>query len=334
MKIFNLVTLLGILFFTAVSFAADCTEKFSWSPNLENIDGYKIYYDQNAGGPYLSVVDIGNPTPIETKEGSRIAGEVSGLECDKTYYFVCRAYNGAFESDNSELVSVVASNPPPVPPGESDEVTAIFGSVPEADYDGTIQDTYINLNDENNILNQQLNTYTWPENKVANAILMKIDLAQLPKRARVQSASLQLYASEAGGDSEYNISVHKIIQHNPDLLKATGLTYDGTNGWTANTSCYKNIPLAQADISTKVVENSIDALVGYKSWDVTDMVTNWLDDPELNYGLLLNSDAVASSKSHRYFASSEATDVNKRPKLVVKYTIEMLAPKIINMYQN
>ena len=213
-------------------------------------------------------------------------------------------------------------------------MTAIFGSVPEADYDGTIQDTYINLNDENNILNQQLNTYTWPENKVANAILMKIDLAQLPKGARVQSASLQLYASEAGGDSEYNISVHNIIQHNPDLLKATGFTYDGTNSWTANKSCYSNIPLAQADMSPKEAESSIDASVGYKSWDVTDMVTDWLSHPELNYGLLLNSDTVASSNSHRFFASSEATDANKRPKLVVKYTIEMLAPKIINMYQN
>ncbi|RWX48222.1 hypothetical protein H206_05189 [Candidatus Electrothrix aarhusensis] len=329
MKIFNLVTLLGIFFFTAVSFAADCTEKFSWSPNSEDdkVTEYRIYYSLVENDLKPDLKDPLRPEPLfvtitdfSLVEG-RIVGDVPGLDCGETYYFVCRAYNGAFESDNSIIV-------------DSGPMTAIFGSVPEANYDGTIQDTYINLNDKNNITSQQLNTYTWPKNKVANAIVMKIDLAQLPKGARVQSASLQLYASEAGGDSEYNISVHKMIQHNPVLLKATGFTYDGTNSWTANTNCYNDIPLAQADISPKAVESSIDLSVGYKSWDVTDMVTDWLDDSKLNYGLLLNSDAVASSDSHRFFASSEATDANKRPKLVVKYTIEMLAPKIINMYQN
>ncbi|MCI5119849.1 MAG: DNRLRE domain-containing protein [Candidatus Electrothrix sp. AUS4] len=334
MKFFKLVTLV-IFFLPAVSFAAEgCTEQFSWTPNAEaDLGGYKIYYGLDDKGPYPNMVDIGNPDP----DNNRIWGEVSGLECGTTYYFVCRAYNTAgLESDNSEqVVTVAGSNPPPVSPGEGVEVTAIFGSVPEADYGGTIEDTFINLNNENNIANQQLNTYTWPENKVANAIIMKIALAQLPERARVQSASLQLYATEAGGDSEYDISVHKIINHNPILSTATGFTYDGTNDWTANTSCYNNVPLAQADIDLKAAESSIDASVGYKSWDVTGMVKDWLAEPDSNYGLLLNSDAVASSDSYRNFASSEAVDANQRPKLVVKYTVEdMPAPKIINMYQN
>ncbi|MCI5142491.1 MAG: DNRLRE domain-containing protein [Candidatus Electrothrix sp. ATG1] len=93
--------------------------------------------------------------------------------------------------------------------------------------------------------------------------------------------------------------------------------------------------MGQADIGPAVVMNSVDTSVGYKDWDVTGLVTDWLADPDLNYGLLVNSDAVASSDSHRFFASSEAGDASQRPKLVVKYTIaDMSAPRIINMFLN
>lgn len=323
MKIFNLA-MLGFFFFTAVSYAAECTEQFSWLPNSEEgLAGYKIYYGLDAGGPYSSVVDIGKPAPVN----NRIRGEVSGLICGEHYYFVCRAYNAAgLESDNSTQIDAVIIEP----------ITAIFGSVAGGNYDGTIQDTFIKMKEENNIANQQLNTYTWPENMVANAIIMKIDLAQLPKGVQVQSASLYLYASEAGGDSVYDISAHKIINHNPVLSATTGSTYDGTNGWTANTSTNNNnFPLAQSDIGPKAAESSIDASDGYKSWDVTAVVTDWLAEPSLNYGLLLNSDTAASIDSYRFFASSEAADANQRPKLVIKYTVgDMPAPIITNMSQN
>ncbi|MCI5142752.1 MAG: hypothetical protein D3909_13715, partial [Candidatus Electrothrix sp. ATG1] len=230
MKIFNLF-LFGVFFCAAVSFAGECTEQFSWVPNTEqDLAGYKIYYGLDEAEPYPNALDIGKPPAAAD---GRIYGTVSGLECGTTYYFVCRAYNEAgLESDPTDPVAVIAGGEslppsPSLPPSEG-EVTATFGSVPEANYNGTIQDTFINLNTENNVTSQQLHTYTWPDNTVANAILMKIDLSQLPKGAQVQSASLQLYATNAGGDSDYDISIHKIIHHNPNLSTATGLTYDGT----------------------------------------------------------------------------------------------------------
>jgi hypothetical protein len=110
--------------------------------------------------------------------------------------------------------------------------------------------------------------------------------------------------------------------YNPDLLRCTGYTYDGTNRWTPNGSCYKNIPLAQSDIAAAEDIKSIDKAYGYKSWNVTNMVRDWITNPNMNYGLLLNSDASASSDSNRFFASSEASDLNQRPKLVVTYTTD------------
>jgi hypothetical protein len=54
---------------------------------------------------------------------------------------------------------------------------------------------------------------------------------------------------------------------------------------------------------------------------VTNMVRDWAGGSSPNYGLMLNSDSVASSNSHRFFAASEATDTEKRPGLVVTYSM-------------
>ena len=61
-----------------------------------------------------------------------------------------------------------------------------------------------------------------------------------------------------GGDDLYDISVHEIINYNPDLSQCTGYTYDGANAWTPNGSCYDNIPLAQSDIAAAEDIKSID----------------------------------------------------------------------------
>jgi hypothetical protein len=200
----------------------------------------------------------------------------------------------------------------------------VFGDASGADYPGTIQDTFINVNNENSAGSESLNTYTWPTDQVANAIILKADLAAIPYGAYVQSATLYLYMNSMdgdGGDDLYDISVHKIINYNPDLSQCNGYTYDGTNSWTPNGSCHDNIPLAQSDIAAAEDIKSIDKAYGYKTWNVTNMVRDWIANPNMNFGLLLNSDASAGSDSNRFFASSEA-DHNQRPKLVVTYATD------------
>jgi hypothetical protein len=199
--------------------------------------------------------------------------------------------------------------------------TVVFGDTPNANYPGTVQDTFINLNQDVNFNNVQLNTYTWPINKPANAILLRFDLSQIPAGAQIQNATLSLYQTAAGGDAVYDVSVHKIINHNPDLNQATGYTCDGANQWTANNTCYNNIPLAQADIAAAENVKPLDQNIGYKEWVIKAMVQAWVNDSASNYGLLLNSDKVANSDSYRFFGASEATDAARRPKLTVTYTI-------------
>ena len=202
--------------------------------------------------------------------------------------------------------------------------TGTFGDSSDSDYTGTVQDTFLNINDDINADSTSLNTYTWPTDKPANAIVMKWDLSAIPAGAQIQSATLYLYMNSMdgdGGDSTYDVSVHKIINHNPDIAHCNGYTYDGAHNWTANSICYNNVPLAQADIASAEDTKSLDKTYGYKTWTVTNMVKDWIANPSTNYGLLLNSDSSASADSNRFFASSEANDPSQRPKLVITYTV-------------
>src|SRR5207247_1997617 len=126
------------------------------------------------------------------------------------------------------------------------------------------QDTYLNLNTTNYSAQPTLNTYTWPDNQEANAILMKFDLSGLPPGAVVQQATLQLALVEAdtAPEATYTVTANKVLGKNPVISGATGYTSDGATAWTANTCCSNGVPLAQGDISSASDTRAIDKTMG------------------------------------------------------------------------
>jgi hypothetical protein len=197
-------------------------------------------------------------------------------------------------------------------------VTVANGSVQVA---LTPQDTSLNLDAANYSGTTTLMTYTWPDNRVANAIMMKFDLAGIPAGAVVQDATLYLalVQSDATAESTYTVTAHKLVGRNPVIATATGYTADGVTGWTANACCYANVPLAQADISAAYDTRAIDKAPGYKAWTVTAMVKEWQAAAVSNYGLLLNADASKLADHYRYFASMKHPDTTIHPFLRVTY---------------
>ena len=186
------------------------------------------------------------------------------------------------------------------------------------------QDTYINISTTNFSGAVELNTYTYPANRVANAILMKFNLSQIPANATIQSAILSLSLTRADSntsDPTYNISLHQIINRNPDLTRATGRIANATQQWTANTCCYNSYPVAQADIGPARATNAVNRTLGRKTWDATTIVRAWKAAPSTNFGLLLNADATKGAHRNRYFASRENANASLRPFLRVTYTV-------------
>ncbi|HVH10534.1 MAG TPA: DNRLRE domain-containing protein [Gemmatimonadales bacterium] len=182
-------------------------------------------------------------------------------------------------------------------------------------------DTYLNINTVNYAADTTLNVYTWPKNKIANAIVMKFDLSAIPAGSAISSATLNLYLSQWDTiDSTYRVTLHKIVNKNPDPGGATGATYDGVNGWTPNACCYNNFPLAQADIGAPVATLDVDHTPAFKQWDVTALIQDWFANPPTNFGLLLNADSTKLADQYRFFRSSEHPVTSTRPYLSVVYT--------------
>lgn len=272
-----------------------------------------------------------------TVNGQQIAQSDLQITGDSSDYVVVYDPQTDFDYDSVTTVSVDGQDlhdPPNVmntytytftttQAEEPSTYTAVFGEATGCDHTGTIQDAFININSTKYEGDASLRTYTWPQDKVANAIIMKWDLLAIPRSATIQDATLYLYLSGlevGGGDELYDLSAHKIINYNPVISACTGYTCDGTNSWTPYSGLYNDIPMAQADIAPAEDTKSIDKVYGYKTWTVTKMVQHWVSSPASNYGMLVNSDPVASSDSNRYFNSTESPNPDQRPKLVVTYT--------------
>jgi hypothetical protein len=184
-------------------------------------------------------------------------------------------------------------------------------------------DTTLHINNTYLGGDHRLAVYTWPANRVTSAILMKFDLSQIPANATVQSAVLSLALIETDGftsEQNYNVSLHQIVNKQPNLDIATGWIANGTTLWTPNTCCNNNVPLAQSDISAARAVTAVSRTLGTKTWDATSLVQAWRATPTQNYGLLLNADTAKGEHRFRYFASVEHPTAAQRPVLRVTYT--------------
>src|SRR5207302_8364447 len=89
-------------------------------------------------------------------------------------------------------------------------------------------DTYLNINAVNAAGEPTLNLYTWPDNKIANAVVMKFDLASIPAGSTISSATLNQIGRATCREREptYTVSVYKNVNKNPDWSRAAGYKYD------------------------------------------------------------------------------------------------------------
>jgi hypothetical protein len=185
----------------------------------------------------------------------------------------------------------------------------------------TPEDTYLNVDGVNYSRDPQLSAYTWPDNKVARAIVMKFDLSGVPAGVTIQDATLNLSLIQSDKAPDvYAIGAHKIVGARPVIAAATGLSADGSTPWTLNPCCANNAPLAQADITAPYDVQLVSTTPGATSWNLTGMVNEWLADPASNAGLVLNADTSKPRDRFRVFASMDHQDASLHPYLRLTYS--------------
>jgi hypothetical protein len=221
----------------------------------------------------------------------------------------------------------------------SGTVTESWGDSIGSNHPGTVEDTFLNQGAEWGYIisnaDISLHAFTWPDNMIANTILMRFNLASMPQSARIQNANLQLYQYEwdTDKDSSYELTVHKVINRNPVFSQANGYYYSGTTPWTAVTQsgsyyqnslgylcCNENTPMALNDIEAPADRIYSDRTAGYKSWNITSLVQSWVSNPSQNYGLLIVPEDNTPADSYRFFYSSEYANANQRPKITITYS--------------
>lgn len=298
------------------SFNVEENTEYSGQLSGDDIDGDTLSY-AIVNGAVKGVVTIVDPmagTFVYTPNSNETGGDS----------FTFKVNDGSVDSTVASVTLAIA---------DPDAVTVVFGDTPNADYSGTLADTYTNVNTDINAGLEILSSYSWSAAipyKAANTIIIKADLSALPPYATVLSAELQLYQVGANGADDYSNSVHKIIGKDPVISQVNG--YNAFNGdpWTAvpTGTTHNDIPLGLADIDIAEDTVVLDSLIGYRSWTITNMVQEWARDPSINFGLLIRGEET-NAETGRTFASSENQSADIRPKLIIRYSTTLLPPQLI-----
>jgi len=149
--------------------------------------------------------------------------------------------------------------------------------------------------------------------------LLQFDLSTLPKGSRIVDAQLVLYRENAGSLSLSGrvVNAHRVLEPWEPGTKngsnaadgATWLTRDGFKAW-------QMVGPSIESTSALDAPHTHYYLSGYTiTWGLTNLVQGWVDQRYPNYGVLL----VPTSSFSEAYASAEASDATRIPKLVIKY---------------
>ena len=88
---------------------------FRWTPNQEQIDGYKLYYKiDDKGGPEYNGTGINEgDSPIDVSNVTQFT--LTGLQDNKRYYFTITAYKGDEESEYAKEIVLWTGKTPAAP---------------------------------------------------------------------------------------------------------------------------------------------------------------------------------------------------------------------------
>lgn len=218
-------------------------------------------------------------------------------------------------------------SPPPPPPPEHHDSNYVLILRPDST---TGQDSYVskvlddtadgnvNLNFAHELIMARWTFSAFGGDSGTQRGYLRFDsLAKIPTAATVTSAILYLYGEDPDSSMSYPFGNSYYLgsgnPSNPVVLEAvTGGT------WQQKTITWNNAPGASS-----AIQDTVPASTSQYNYNVTVDVTNLVKPmvvtPSTNYGFMLR---LITENIHRemQFATCEAYDSTKRPKIVVNYT--------------
>jgi hypothetical protein len=162
------------------------------------------------------------------------------------------------------------------------------------------------LDDSTPTLNYGTITYTWAQSEggTVKRPILQFDISSL--EGEVIDARIWMYCN-GGSIGSATIGVHRVTQAWTES-GSNWNTYDGTNNWATAGGDY---------ISTAEDTDSFVIPLGWRSWDITSMVTGWMAGDYENNGMIFVPQGTSYGK---FFHSSDyVTNPALRPYIQVTY---------------
>lgn len=158
----------------------------------------------------------------------------------------------------------------------------------------------------------EVRTLTTKENA-----LIEFNLTNISSSATITSAILTLYAETVGvpGDTA-EIGVYRITNSWVEGTGSGSQTNDGVT-WN-NRSGTQTWTTAGGDYDAAAFTKTNVTVVGYYTWDITNLMRGWINGTWTNNGLILAD--TANGISRKSFTSGDGSNATNRPKLIVNYT--------------
>ena len=167
--------------------------------------------------------------------------------------------------------------------------------------DTTGKDAYVyNLNpDKNYATNSYLYASTTSDEILRS--YLQFDLSSLPEEAVATSVHLELYYTWHSGATTAPIGAYEV-----------------ESPWSETAIAWNNQPSSAT--APEYIRNVYSGTMGnYIYWSIPNMVNGWLEDRSSNHGVLLKDTDESTAEDWKAFYSSDWSDPNKRPKLVIQY---------------
>ena len=96
--------------------------------------------------------------------------------------------------------------------------------------------------------------------------------------------------------------------------------YQLTENWLEDFITWNNQP-SSSSIAESITYIPADGTFDFIYWNIANLVKGWQDGSIANYGMLLRDIDESTIRTRKYFYSSDHSNTNQRPKLVIDYYI-------------
>ncbi|MFH1086220.1 MAG: DNRLRE domain-containing protein, partial [Chloroflexota bacterium] len=257
---------------------------------------FSFTYDGLANYDYFHIVEtpLAGYTPVRASPGA------GGTQVDATWIRYYLPGDG-LHSGNDFYSTVLSTATPTIVPTRTSTATRTRTPTPTATPANTqtlelcasADASIVEDLPGNNINWDQLLVRYWAPDNMRS--LLRFTWPTIPYGASVQSATLHLRLVSAAGDPSVQIAV-----------------YPAEGGWQETGVTWANQPDTPQVASTQTLVGS--AYPAEVTWDVTNLVKEWIPGPRFNYGLVLRGPSVGQWA--RNFDSSE-TLTGVCPRLVI-----------------